>query len=111
MYGEEESHRKIEELNARVELQDEKIKELERNATTPKHYARSSNRSIFLDGKRDQNAFEVYFLISSSLASYYVKKGENDREIYGSSSFLNSQDCYILVYFVFLNYMACNIFD
>ena len=49
----EEAHRKIEELNARVELQDEKIKELERNATTPKHYARSSNRSIFLGGKRD----------------------------------------------------------
>ena len=49
----EEAHRKIEELNARVELQDEKIKKLERNATTPKHYTRSSNRSIFLGGKRD----------------------------------------------------------
>ena len=49
----EEAHRKIEELNARVELQDEKIKELEMNATTPKHYARSSNRSIFHGGKRD----------------------------------------------------------
>ena len=47
----EEAHRKIEELNARVELQDEKIKELERNASTPKHYVRSSNRSIFLGGK------------------------------------------------------------
>ena len=100
MYGEVESHRKIEELNARVELQDEKIKKLERNATTPKHYARSSNRSIFLGGKRDQNGFEVYFLISTSFASYHVKKEVNDREIYGSSSFLVSQDCYVLVYFV-----------
>ena len=53
MYGEEESHRRIEELNARVELQDEKIKNLERNATTLKLYARSFNRSIFLGGKRD----------------------------------------------------------
>ena len=53
MYGEEESHQRIKELNARVELQDEKIKKLERNATTPKHYARSSNCSIFLGGKRD----------------------------------------------------------
>ena len=30
-------------------------------------------------------------------------------EIYGSSSFLISQDIMFLVYFVFLNYMACNI--
>ena len=41
----------------------------------------------------------LYFLISSSLASYHVKKGENYREIYVSSSFLSSQFFLCLVYF------------
>ena len=46
----EATQRKIEELNAKVVLQDEKIKELERKATTTKHYVRSSNRTTFLGG-------------------------------------------------------------
>ena len=47
----EASQRKIEELNAKVMQQDEKIKFLERNASTSKHYVRSTNRSIFLGEK------------------------------------------------------------
>ena len=47
----EASQRKIEELNAKVMQQDDKIKLLERNASTSKHYVRSTNRSIFLGEK------------------------------------------------------------
>ena len=46
----EVSQSNIEELNAKVVLQDEKIKELERKTTTIKHYVRSSNRTTFLGG-------------------------------------------------------------
>ncbi|KAK0583102.1 hypothetical protein LWI29_033400 [Acer saccharum] len=46
----EASQRKIEDLNAKVVLQDEKIKELERKATTTKHYVRSSHHTTFLGG-------------------------------------------------------------
>ena len=46
----EGSKRKIEELNAKVVLQDVKIKELESKASTTKHYVRSSNRTTFLGG-------------------------------------------------------------
>jgi hypothetical protein len=46
--------------------------------------------------KETRMALRYIFLISFSLASYHVKKGENDRgdigEIYGCSSFLISQD-------------------
>jgi len=47
----EASQRKIEELNAKVMQQDEKIKLLERNASTSKQYVRSSNHTIFLGEK------------------------------------------------------------
>ena len=47
----EASQRKIEELNAKVVQQDEKIKLLERNPSTSKQYVRSSNRTIFLGEK------------------------------------------------------------
>ncbi|KAK4857727.1 hypothetical protein QYF36_005212 [Acer negundo] len=46
----EESQRKIEDLNAKVMLQDVKIKELESKAFTQEHYVRLSNRTTFLSG-------------------------------------------------------------
>ena len=46
----EASQRKIEELNAKVVLQDVKIKELESKASITKHYVRSSNLTTFLSG-------------------------------------------------------------
>ena len=46
----EASQRKIEDLSAKIVVQDERIKELEGKATTTKHYMRSSNRNTFLGG-------------------------------------------------------------
>ena len=47
----EASQRKIEELNAKVVQQDEKIKLLERNASNSKQYVRSTTRTTFLGDK------------------------------------------------------------
>ncbi|KAK0607774.1 hypothetical protein LWI29_020343 [Acer saccharum] len=46
----EASQRKIEDLSAKIVVQDERIKELEGKATPTKHYVRSSNRTTFLGG-------------------------------------------------------------
>ena len=46
----EASQRKIEDLNAKIVVQDERIKELEGKTTTTKHYVRSSHRTTFLGG-------------------------------------------------------------
>ncbi|KAK1557615.1 hypothetical protein Q3G72_028150 [Acer saccharum] len=46
----EASQRKIEDLNAKIVVQEEKIKELEGKSTTIKHHVRSSHHTTFLGG-------------------------------------------------------------
>ncbi|KAK0587247.1 hypothetical protein LWI29_019759 [Acer saccharum] len=46
----EASQRKIEDLNAKLVVQDEKIKELEGKSTPTRQYVRSAHRSSFLGG-------------------------------------------------------------